>query len=47
MLKQGEEAIINAAESLGIFKDAEDNVRTLFEAMLARTNYEKINVNFN
>lgn len=47
VLKQGEEAIINAAESLGIFKDAEDNVRTLFEAMLARTNYEKINVNFN
>jgi hypothetical protein len=47
ILTQGEKAIVNAAEELGIFKDAEDNVRTLFEAMLARTNYEKINVNFN
>ena len=47
VLKQGEEAIIKDAENLGIFKDAEENVRTLFEAMLAGANYEKININFN
>lgn len=47
VLTQGEKAIVNAAEELGIFKDAEENVRTLFEAMLSSANYEKININFN
>jgi hypothetical protein len=46
LLKQGEQAIIDAAEDLGVFAEAEKNVRTLFETMLSR-NYEKVNINFN
>ena len=47
LLKQGEQDIIDDAESLGIFSDAENNVRTLFEAMLSGQGYKKINIKFN
>ena len=47
LLKQGEQDIIDDAESLGIFADAEKNVRTLFEAMLSGQGYNKIIINFN
>jgi hypothetical protein len=47
ILKQGEEAILNDAEKIGILKDAEDNVRTIFEVMLAGADFKEINVTFN
>lgn len=47
ILKQGEEAILNDAESIGILKDAEDNVRTIFESLLAGAEFNKINITFN
>ena len=47
ILKQGEEDILNDAESIGILKDAEDNVRTLFKSLLARAGFDEINVTFN
>ena len=47
VLKQGEQDIIDDAENLGIFADAEKNVRTLFETMLSRGGYEKVIINFN
>lgn len=47
ILKQGEEAILNDAESIGILKDAEDNVRTLFESLLVGTKFKEINITFN
>lgn len=46
VLKQGEQDIIDDAENLGIFADAEKNVRTLFEAMLS-SKFDTININFN
>ena len=47
ILKQGEEDILNDAESIGVLKDAEDNVRTLFKSLLARAGFDEINVTFN
>lgn len=47
LLKQGEQAIIDAAEELGVFDDAEKNVRTLFESILSGAKFDKININFN
>ena len=47
ILKQGEQAIIEAAEEFGIFDEAEKNVRTLFESILSKLNFDKININFN
>lgn len=47
ILKQGEEAILNDAEKIGILKDAEDNVRTIFESLLAGANFKEINITFN
>ena len=47
ILKQGEEAILNDAEKIGILKDAEDNVRTIFESLLAGADFKEINITFN
>lgn len=47
ILKQGEEAIMNDAEEIGILKDAEDNVRTIFESLLAGSDFKEINISFN
>ena len=47
ILRQGEQAIIDAAEELGVFADAENNVRTLFESILSGAKFGKININFN
>lgn len=47
ILKQGEEAILNDAEKIGILKDAEANVRTIFESLLAGADFKEINVTFN
>lgn len=47
ILKQGEEAILNDAEKIGILKDAENNVRTIFESLLAGANFKEINITFN
>lgn len=47
ILKQGEEDILNDAEEIGILKDAEDNVRTIFESLLAGSEFKEINVSFN
>ena len=46
LLRQGEEAIMNDAENLGILKDAEANARMMFEAILASAGYKKIDVVF-
>ena len=47
ILKQGQEAILNDAEKIGILKDAEANVRTIFESLLAGANFKEINITFN
>lgn len=47
ILKQGQEAIVNDAEKIGILKDAEDNVRTIFESLLAGADFKEINITFN
>ena len=47
ILKQGEEDIMNDAEENGILKDAEDNVRTIFESLLAGADFKEINITFN
>lgn len=47
ILKQGQEAIMNDAEKIGILKDAEDNVRTIFESLLAGADFKEINITFN
>lgn len=47
ILIQGEEAIMADAEEIGILKDAEDNVRMLFESLLVGAGYDEINVTFN
>lgn len=47
ILKQGEEAILNDAEEIGILKDAEDNVRHIFESLLAGADFKEINITFN
>ena len=47
ILKQGEEAILNDAEKIGILKDAEDNVRTIFKSLLAGADFKEINITFN
>ena len=46
LLKQAEEVIIADAGNLGILKDAEENTRMLFEALLAGSGYKKVNVLF-
>lgn len=46
LLKQAEEAIVADAGNLGILKDAEENARMLFEALLAGSGYKKVNVLF-
>ena len=47
ILKQGQEDIMNDAEKIGILKDAEDNVRTIFESLLAGADFKEINITFN
>lgn len=47
ILKQGEEAILKDAEEIGIFEEAEKNVKLMFETLLAGTDYKEINVVFN
>lgn len=47
ILKQGQDAILNDAEKIGILKDAEANVRTIFESLLAGANFKEINITFN
>ena len=47
ILKQGEVAILNDAEKIGILKDAEANVRTIFESLLAGADFKEINITFN
>jgi hypothetical protein len=47
ILKQGQEAILKDAEKIGILKDAEANVRTIFESLLAGANFKEINITFN
>lgn len=47
LLKQGEEDIIADAEELGIFAEAEKNVKALFETMLSSRNYSQVIINFN
>lgn len=47
ILKQGQGAILNDAEKIGILNDAEANVRTIFESLLAGANFKEINITFN
>lgn len=47
ILKQGQEDIMNDAEKIGILKDAEDNVRTIFGSLLAGADFKEINITFN
>jgi hypothetical protein len=47
ILKKGEEAILGSAQEIGILKDAEDNVRTIFESLLAGAGFKEINITFN
>jgi hypothetical protein len=46
LLKQGEKAILDDAENLGIFEDAKNNAKDFFKAMLANCGFENINVCF-
>ena len=46
LLKQGEKAILDDAENLGIFEDAKNNAKDFFKAMLANYGFENINVCF-
>ena len=45
--KQAEEAIIADAENLGILKDAEQNAKLFFEALLAQVGFDNIIINYN
>ena len=47
ILKQGQEDIMNDAEKIGILKDAEDNVCTIFESLLAGADFKEINITIN
>lgn len=47
LLKQAEEAIIADAENLGILKDAEQNTKLFFEALLAQVGFDNIIINYN
>ncbi|MBQ1959725.1 MAG: DUF4230 domain-containing protein, partial [Firmicutes bacterium] len=47
ILKQGEEAILNDAEKIGILKDAEANVCTIFKSLLVGADFKEINIIFN
>ena len=46
LLKQGEKAILDDAENLGIYDDAKKNATDFFKAMLAHCGFENINVCF-
>ncbi len=46
LLKQAEEAIMADAGNLGILKDAEENTKMLFEALLTGSEYKKVNILF-
>jgi hypothetical protein len=46
LLKQGEEDILADVENLGILKDAEDNAKVFFEALLTRVGFESVNLKF-
>lgn len=46
LLSQGERAILNDIENLGILKDAEENARQFFVTMLAQAGFENITVKF-
>lgn len=47
ILRQGEDAILNDAEKIGILKDAQNNVRTIFESLLVGASFKEINISFN
>ena len=47
ILRKGEESILQSAKEIGILKDAEDNVRTIFESLLAGAGFKEINITFN
>ena len=46
LLRQGEEDILADAENLGILKDAEENTKVFFEALLKHVGFETINLKF-
>jgi hypothetical protein len=46
LLKQGEESILADAENLGVLKDAEENAKVFFEALLTRAGFESVNLKF-
>ena len=46
LLTQGERAILNDIENLGIMEDAEENARQFFVTMLAQVGFENITVKF-
>jgi hypothetical protein len=46
LLKQGEESILADAENLGVLKDAEENAKVFFEALLIRAGFESVNLKF-
>ena len=45
-MKQGEEDILADVENLGILKDAEENAKVFFEALLTRVGFESVNLKF-
>jgi hypothetical protein len=47
LLRQGEKAIMDDAENLGILKDAEENARLFFESLLKQVGFETVTVKFN
>ena len=46
LLKQGEDAILDQVEDLGILADAEKNVKDFFRAMLAQMGFQAITIKF-
>ena len=46
LLKQGEEAILNQVEDLGILAEAERNAKDFFRAMLAQMGFQSITIKF-
>lgn len=46
LLKQGEEAILNQVEDLGILAEAERNAKDFFRAMLAQIGFQSITIKF-
>ena len=46
LLTQGERAILNDIDNLGIMKDAEENARQFFVTMLTQAGFENVTVKF-